>query len=180
MAAAKRVYTIGHSNRPLNEFIDLLKRYNIRVVVDVRRFPKSARYPYYNREVLEETLENEGISYVWLGELLGGYRSGGYEEYMKTEGYREGIRKLVEIIERSNKHVAIMCSERLWFRCHRRFIANTLVELGYDVIHIIDKDKVYVHKRQKRINQIRQASQGDDEPSGNLDITNAEEPPYPN
>ncbi len=151
MAATKRVYTLGHSNRSLNDFIDLLNKYRIRVIVDIRRFPKSTRYPYYNRENLKEILEEKGITYIWLGELLGGYRSGGYKEYMKTKGYREGIRRLIEVIEANKDFVAIMCSERLWFKCHRRFIADTLVELGYEVIHIIDKDKAHTHRKQKLI-----------------------------
>ncbi len=141
MATTKRVYTIGHSNRSLKEFLDLLDKYHIRVIIDVRRFPKSTRFPYYDKENLERILKDKGITYIWLGELLGGYRSGGYEKYMETKEYREGIRRLVEIIEETKDFVAIMCSERLWFKCHRRFIADTLVKLGYNVIHIIDRNK---------------------------------------
>lgn len=149
MAATKRIYTIGHSNRPLNEFLDLLDRYRIRIVIDVRRFPKSSKFPYYNKENIEKILKKRGITYVWLGKLLGGYRSSGYEGYMKTKEYQEGIERLVEIVKSTKDSIAIMCSERLWFKCHRRFIAGTLVELGYDVIHIIEKNKIYSHKKQK-------------------------------
>ena len=85
------VYTVGHSNRTLGEFISLLKQYRIAVIVDVRRFPTSRRVPWFKRELLMELLPVHGIGYIWLGELLGGFRPGGYEEYMKTEEYWHGI-----------------------------------------------------------------------------------------
>ncbi len=152
MAPTKRVYTLGHSNRPLQEFLEILKEYNIRRLVDVRRFPKSSKYPYFNRENLAQTLRSIGVDYIWFGDLLGGFRSGGYEEYMKTREYLKGIRRLIEIIEETRDgFVAIMCSERLWFKCHRRFIADTLTEMGYNVVHIVERNKVYQHKRQKLI-----------------------------
>lgn len=142
----KRVFTIGHSNRNIDEFIEILLKYNIKTLVDVRRFPKSRRCPHFNKEVLGQILKSKGIKYIWMGESLGGYRNGGYERYMKTRKYLEGINKLIEIINNSHGFTAIMCSERLWFKCHRRFIANTLTEKGYEVIHIIDRDKIQIHK----------------------------------
>ena len=145
----KKVFTIGHSNRNMNEFIEILLKYKIKALVDVRRFPKSTRYPHFNKEVLEQALQKIGIKYIWMGENLGGYRNGGYEEYMKTEKYLGGINELIEIIGNSPGPIAIMCSERLWFKCHRKFIADTLVEKGYEVIHIIDKDKIQIHKPRK-------------------------------
>lgn len=145
----KKVFTIGHSNRNMNEFIEILLKYKIKALVDVRRFPKSTRYPHFNKEVLKQALQKIGVKYIWMGENLGGYRNGGYEEYMKTEKYLEGINKLIEIIGNSPSPIAVMCSERLWFKCHRKFIADTLVEKGYEVIHIIDKDKVQIHKPRK-------------------------------
>jgi len=144
---SKIVYTIGHSNRSIEEFVNILKRYNIKLVIDVRRFPTSRKYPWFNRDFLEKYLKNLDIGYVWLGEYLGGFREGGYENYMKTEQYRYGISLLVRYIENlDHGFCTIMCSERLWFRCHRRYISNTLVEFGYDVIHIIDIDKVQKHR----------------------------------
>jgi len=145
----KKVFTIGHSNRNMNEFIEILLKYKIKTLVDVRRFPKSTRYPHFNKEVLEQALQKIGIKYIWMGENLGGYCNDGYEEYMKTEKYLGGVNKLIEIIGNSPGPIAIMCSERLWFKCHRKFIADTLVEKGYEVIHIIDKDKIQIHKPRK-------------------------------
>ncbi len=149
MANAKRIYTIGHSNRTISELLLILRNHGIKVLVDVRRFPKSTRNPQFNRENLESQLRKQGIEYYWLGEELGGYRKGGYQRYMKTEGYLKGIEKLLEIVESSNGNIVLMCSEKLWFKCHRRFIADTLVDLGYKVIHIIDLDKVQEHRRTK-------------------------------
>ncbi len=143
------VYTVGHSNRELGEFLRLLRDYSIKVVVDVRRFPTSRRFPHFNREALAETLAREGISYVWLGDLLGGFRKGGYERYMETADFEKGLARLLEVLRRE-KGVAIMCRERLWFKCHRRFIADRLVEMGYVVIHIIDPGRTYRHKGRAR------------------------------
>ena len=131
-------------------FISLLKYYDIKMLVDVRRFPKSTKYPYFNRDRLQHKLDKLGIGYLWLGVLLGGFRKGGYEEYMKTEDYTEGINRLLSAIQNTNCNVAIMCSEKLWFKCHRRFISDTLVSRGIEVIHIIDKGKTYKH-RLKRV-----------------------------
>lgn len=149
------IYTIGHSNRSLDSFIKLLKRYKVKVVVDVRRFPSSSKYPHFNKEVLQTILPKNGIDYIWLGKLLGGYRKGGYEKYMETEEYAKGINQLLEVVSRYNSgEVAIMCCEKLWFKCHRRFISNTLVSLGYRVLHIIDDHTVYKHKLRKKVKEV--------------------------
>ena len=137
---------MGHSNRSLSIFIDLLNTYGIKAVIDVRRFPSSRKYPWFTRENLSKALEKVGIRYIWLGDLLGGYRKGGYREYMKTIEYKKGIEKLIKYIYEVGGYTAILCSEKLWFRCHRRFISDTLVEKGFEVIHIIDFNKVYRHK----------------------------------
>jgi len=145
----KVVYTIGHSNRTLEEFLSLLAKYSIKTLVDVRRFPSSRKYPHFNKGSLAEELKKLGIKYVWLGELLGGFRKGGYEKYMETEDYRRGIERLVRLMEEASP-IAVMCKERLWFKCHRRFIADTLVRLGYTVVHIIDEKREYRHKSRRQ------------------------------
>ncbi|ABM79999.1 hypothetical protein Hbut_0124 [Hyperthermus butylicus DSM 5456] len=128
----------------------MLKLYRVKVVVDVRRFPTSRRVPWFRREVLMELLPVHGIGYIWLGEVLGGFRPRGYEEYMKSEGYRRGIEMLVKVVESARGPVAVMCRERLWFRCHRRFIADTLTSMGYKVMHIIDANRATPHYRRRR------------------------------
>ncbi|MEM0365647.1 MAG: DUF488 family protein [Acidilobaceae archaeon] len=141
----KIVYTIGHSNRSVYDFIELLRAYNIRILVDVRRFPTSRVVPWVRRESLEEILRRENIEYYWLGEYLGGFRSSGYIKYKETQEYKTGLQKLLEIIEEKDS-IALMCREKLWFKCHRRFISDDIADRGYKVIHIIEKNKTYEHR----------------------------------
>jgi len=141
----KVIHTIGHSTRSLGEFIAILKGLGVEAVADVRRFPRSRHNPQFNEESLGAALAAEGIEYHWLGGDLGGYRSGGYEVYTKSEGFREGLRKLEGLARR--RKTAVMCAEKLWFRCHRRFIADELVRRGWEVWHFIEPDrKPYRHK----------------------------------
>ena len=127
------IYTIGHSNRSLRELLKILKYYKIDVVVDVRRFPKSKNEAFI-RENLERELPRHGITYIYLGDLLGGFRRGGYEKYMETDEYLQGITRLLELAEMHT--VVIMCVERNVKACHRRHISRTLKEAGVEVIHI--------------------------------------------
>jgi uncharacterized protein (DUF488 family) len=141
------VYTIGHGDRRLGELVGILRRYGVAVVVDVRRWPVSRRWPWFSRLVLAEALPSRGLGYVWLGSLLGGYRRGGYEAYTCTRSYREGIERLEEVIRAARGPVAVMCAERQWRRCHRRYIADTLAEKGYRVVHIVDLGVTEKHPR---------------------------------
>jgi len=142
---SRKVYTIGHSNRSLESFLFILKMLKVDLLVDVRRFPTSSKYPHFKRQVLEEAVEKEGIKYVWLGEELGGFRDISYEEYVKTEDFERALSNLIAVISQAN-NPAIMCSEMLWFRCHRRFISDALVQKGWEVVHVVNGDKRYRHK----------------------------------
>ena len=128
------IWTIGYSGRTKKAFLELLKDYGIEILVDVRHFPTS-KNPDFRREALEEWLPENGIRYVWLGDLLGGYRRGGYERYMGTPAFREGIEKLLQIAREGR--TCIMCMERDPRYCHRRFIAAYLEAMGVRVIHIL-------------------------------------------
>lgn len=134
------IFTIGHSNRSLEEFLKPLKDHQIEIIVDVRRFPTS-KFEHFKKEGLEENLNINGIEYLHLPQL-GGFR-GGYLKYTESQGFKEGLKKLMDLA--TQKQVAIMCSERLWFRCHRRFIADELTRKGMKVIHLINGRK-YEHK----------------------------------
>jgi uncharacterized protein (DUF488 family) len=112
--------------------------------VDVRRFPSSKKYPYFNKENLEVVLPTAEIKYSWQGEDLGGFRKGGYPKYMKTDTFKDGINKLLKVAKTGN--VALMCAEIVWFRCHRSRISEQLTLEGYEVIHIIDDQMTYTHK----------------------------------
>ncbi len=141
-----KIYTIGTSNRSIEEFIDLLKNYKIESVVDVRRFPTS-KFSHFKKENLEKYLADKGIKYIYLGDLLGGYRKESYEKYMESDEFKRGLHILEKIAEKGN--AVIMCCEKFPWRCHRRFIVKKLALLGMEVIHIIEKDKTWETSNQK-------------------------------
>lgn len=141
---AKFVYSIGSSNRAFGEFLAILRAYEIQVVADVRRFPVSPRFEHFSRENLEKSLKEVGLRYCYLGEALGGYRKGGYEAYTTTGAFAEGIDELEKIAEEGR--TAFMCAERLPWRCHRRFIGFELTRRGWEVVHIIDENRVWTPK----------------------------------
>jgi len=130
------VYTLGTSNRTLEEFIALLRHLGVEVVVDVRRFPTS-RFEHFKKEELARSLPEAGIDYDHLGGELGGYRRGGYQAFLASEEFQQGLGKLEEIAK--ERKTAIVCAERLPWRCHRRFIGGELERRGWQVIHIIDE-----------------------------------------
>ena len=148
------IYTIGHSTRTLEELVAALKVHGIRTLVDIRSFPMSRRLPYFNSESLEIVLPSHGISYVWMKELGGrrkkirddspniGLRNDSfrnYADYMLTDGFARGIERLLEEAG-ANSNVAIMCAERVYFRCHRMLVGDYLTAHGHKVLHI-DDDK---------------------------------------
>jgi uncharacterized protein (DUF488 family) len=138
-----QIYTIGHSTRSLDELVEVLRRYNVLALVDVRHFPRSSRNPQFNKNNLEIELPEGSLEYYWIEEL-GGFREGGYEKYMESEDFNEGLKKLMKIAKQNS--TAIMCAELLWFRCHRGSIASLLTKTGWEVIHIFDKKRTQIHK----------------------------------
>jgi uncharacterized protein (DUF488 family) len=146
-----KIYTIGHSTRTLEDFIDILKHFGIELVVDVRKFPSSKKFPHFDKENLETELLKIGIRYLHYPEL-GGFRKGGYEAFTQTEEFNNAINKFLEIVD--GKITVILCAEVLFWRCHRKYIANKLSELGHQIIHIFTKDKTQEHKlRTKEIDE---------------------------
>ncbi len=155
------IYSIGHSTRPAEEFLAVLRGAGVGRLADVRRFPASRRHPQYNRAALERRLSDAGISYTWLGESLGGRRrrldgpepsrnSGwqvaafrAYADFMATPEFRSGLDAL-EHLARSSP-TAFMCAERLWWTCHRRLIADYLTVHGWSVIHLFDRGEQRPH-----------------------------------
>ena len=138
-----KFYTIGHSTKTFEEFLDLIKFFGIEIVIDVRRFPSSKKFPWFNKESLEMLLKKNGIGYIHLEEL-GGYREQGYLAYTKTNEFKKGIQKLEKICKK--KKCVIMCSEWKWWKCHRRYIANELAKRGHKVFHILTKERIEEHK----------------------------------
>jgi len=134
-----RVFTVGHGTRPLDELVALLAEHGVTQLVDVRHFPRSRRNPQFNLDALTAELPRQGITLVWLGEDLGGLRPGGYQAWMATAVFQRGLAQLEELCQR--QVTAVMCSETLWVRCHRRFIARHLVAHGYRVTHLLQVGK---------------------------------------
>jgi len=143
------IWTIGHSNRELVELLDLLELSRIEVVADVRRFPASRRQPRFGGDALEGALATRGIGYHWIPRL-GGRRSPrpdsvntgwrhpafrGYADYMATPEFAHGVQELTTTA--SDRRTVMMCSEAVWWRCHRRLISDLLVTRGWDVWHIL-------------------------------------------
>jgi uncharacterized protein (DUF488 family) len=139
-----RFFTVGHSNRSLEEFRELLKKYGIDLLIDVRSVPFSSRHPHFSKPVLSKALEGEGIDYLHLPEL-GGFRKEGYTEYMKTDAFRKAVDKLITLS--MGRKSVLMCAEKDWNRCHRRFIARELVSRGHEVLHLLTFGKFQTHPR---------------------------------
>ena len=137
------LWTIGHSNRPIEVFISLLKEHEIKTLVDIRRFPTS-KIEHFKKEEMEKWLPEYRIEYVFLGNELGGYRRGGYQAYMKTEQFKEGIEKLIEISKQGR--TCIMCMEPNPKYCHRRFVSTYLEGQDAEVVHILKKGQVSLLK----------------------------------
>jgi uncharacterized protein (DUF488 family) len=135
-----RIYTLGTGLRSEENVVGILKHFEIEVFLDVRSYPKS-RVRIFNRADLEEILQRIGIHYHFLGKELGGFRKKGYEKYALTESFSRGVDN-VERIARKNSSV-IVCAETLPWKCHRRFIALELQSRGWEMLHIIEKDKFW-------------------------------------
>lgn len=138
-----RVYTLGTANRTKEEFLKILNKYRIKAIFDVRRFPTS-HFEHFKRENLIKLCEENKITYTYLGNELGGFRSGGYLKWTETQIFKKGM----EIIYKTASFlpVVIICREKYPFYCHRKYIADDLIKRNVEVIHIIDEEKIIFHK----------------------------------
>jgi uncharacterized protein (DUF488 family) len=145
-------FTIGHSTRPLTGFVDLLGEAEVALVVDVRTVPRSRTNPQYNRDTLPASLSTFSIGYEHIA-ALGGLRGKkrdvppdlnafwqnqsfhNYADYAMSDDFRSGLMRLRDLGHADR--CAIMCSEAVWWRCHRRIIADYLMSAGEDVFHIL-------------------------------------------
>jgi uncharacterized protein (DUF488 family) len=133
------IWDIGHSTRTEKEFIALLREKRIEAVADVRRFPSSKKFPHFGKEHLAKVLRKISIDYLWLGEKLGGFRKGGYENWVKTDEFAMGISQLED--KAHEKRTVFMCAEADFARCHRKFIIQSLELKGWTVHHISSLSK---------------------------------------
>ena len=144
------LFTIGHSTRELNEFLELLRAHRIERIVDVRRYPGSRRHPHFGSESLRLSLAEHAIAYRHAPELGGRRRSDvaslntfwrsdsfrAYADYMDTPAFRGALARVLE--EAELERTAVMCAEAVPWRCHRNLISDAVVALGTPVEHIID------------------------------------------
>jgi uncharacterized protein (DUF488 family) len=155
------LFTVGHSTRPLEDFLALLQAHGIARVVDVRRFPGSRRHPHFGRERLEAALAARGIDYVHEEEL-GGRRGGGagegsaspnrawrnaqfraYADHMALPSFQAALARVLAGARAVRS--ALMCAEAVPWRCHRQLIADAAVARGWRVLHVMDADEARPH-----------------------------------
>jgi uncharacterized protein (DUF488 family) len=151
------IWTIGHSTHTFDEFASILLKFKIELLADIRNFPGSKRYPHFNKEFLENSLPEQSIEYIHL-QKLGGRRKPrpdsinnawkhdafkGYADHMETDDFQEEVNQLEQLAK--EKRTAFMCSESLWWRCHRSLVADYFKSKGWKVIHIMSNGKEAEH-----------------------------------
>jgi uncharacterized protein (DUF488 family) len=177
------VCTVGHGDRPLDEFVALLRQAGVTLLVDVRRFPGSRRHPHFARASLEQVLPAAGIAYRFEGERLGGRRREqpdsphtalrsasfrAYADHMHSAAFRAALADLLTAA--ASDRPAVMCAERLPWRCHRWFIADALLVAGARVVHLLGPGSERAHT----LSPFARVAEGeliyDREPSGQLEL----------
>ena len=153
----KTIWTIGHSAHPFEEMIALLHSFRIELVIDIRSYPGSRKFPQYNKDTLQVSLPANNIQYIHLASL-GGRRKArpdskntswrhlafrGYADYMETDDFKVGIKELEKIAVK--QRTAYMCSEAVWWRCHRSMVSDYLKAGGWKVMHIMAIGKAEEH-----------------------------------
>lgn len=153
-----RIFTIGHSDRTLEEFLKIMELSSVRLVADVRSNPASARFPHFERTALSGELEKRGLVYRWFRDLGGrqsasrhedehtalneiGFRR--YAAHMNTSKFRESAADLFGLA--ASTITAVMCAERDFHQCHRQFLSDKLMQMGARVVHIVDAETAVVH-----------------------------------
>ena len=146
----RTVHTVGHSTRTIDALIELQRAHAIELLVDVRRWPASRRYPHFNLALLAASLKASDIEYLWRGDL-GGFRKPAsdsrntgwrvaafraYADFMLTDEFDQ-IMKEMETIADENR-IALMCAEAVPWRCHRQLLADAFLVRGWTVQHIMD------------------------------------------
>ena len=157
MSYKKIIWTIGHSTRAFDDFLSLLVEYRIQHLIDIRRFPGSKRFPQYNKEALASELLSHHINYTHM-EALGGRRNTkpgsvntawrvkgfrGYADYMETDTFKTAVTELERLAGLSR--CAFMCTEAVWWSCHRALLSDYLKINGWEVLHIMSKEKAQEH-----------------------------------
>jgi uncharacterized protein (DUF488 family) len=153
MMTEQMLYTIGHSNRTIDKFIELLKENRVDAIADVRSSPFSGMNPQYNREVLKQTLSSNGIAYVFLGKELGARRDedscyvdgvARYEKIAVTEAFRAGLDRIRLGVK--SRRIAMMCAEKDPLTCHRTILICRYLKGHVSIAHIIEPGGLERHE----------------------------------
>ncbi len=154
----KRVFTIGHSTRTFDELVQILRSFEIGVLVDIRTVPRSRHNPQFNIDALRRSMRSRRIRYVHLPELGGLRRASkdshntawrnasfrGYADYMASPEFELGLEKLQVLAAEAT--IALMCAEAVPWRCHRSLVADALIARGASVEHITDVARARPHR----------------------------------
>lgn len=153
------LFTVGHGTRSTAQLAAVVRAAGVERVVDVRRHPGSRRHPHLAGDALARDLPPLGVSYEWWGEELGGRRHGAlpsrhvawrnsafraYADHMDTDGFRRALDQLLTGLVAAPS-TAVMCAETLWWRCHRRLLADAAVLAGTPVVHLLDEGSTATH-----------------------------------
>jgi uncharacterized protein (DUF488 family) len=161
-----RVFTVGHGTRPIEELLTVLGDAGVRTLVDVRRYPSSRRHPQFNEAPLAASLEGAGIAYRHAVEL-GGRRSAepGEERFscIRVAAFRSYAARMASpewqdalATALGEREPCFMCAETLWWRCHRRLIAELLQARGHEVVHLLKPGHSEPHRTWEPISETRQ------------------------
>lgn len=143
----KTVYSLGHSNIDSNQFINILKDLEVKYLMDVRSNPNSCYIKDYDKDKFEKILARNKIRYTYCGYKVGGRQKIDFKKYVNTHEYNSAIKSITRIIDRGKS--AIMCSEKDYKNCHRKYVSQTLLNNGYTVIQIkVDKNMNLSKKEQ--------------------------------
>ena len=177
------LWTIGHSTLDIDVFCALVDSFGIKQLVDVRSLPGSRKFPQFNKESLSVSLAEAGIHYLHLPGLGGRRKANknsrntvwrntsfrGYADYMETDEFKESAAELMDLAKR--RPTCIMCSEAVWWRCHRSMIADYFKSKGWTVLHILSSTQVQEHPYTapaKIIDELLVYGDGPETPAGNL------------
>jgi uncharacterized protein (DUF488 family) len=154
----RKIYTVGHSTHLIERFLELLNEHRIATLADIRSFPSSRRWPQFNQEPFADALGRAGVKYRWL-KILGGRRHSSrpdsphvawtveafrsYADYADTEEFEAGIAELSDIAAATS--TTVMCSEGLWWRCHRRIVSDHMALRKWEVKHILPNGRLADH-----------------------------------
>ena len=161
MGVVTVLYTVGHGARSLDEFVAVVRDGGVGRIVDVRRYPGSRRHPHFGRDAMAAELPLRGVHYEWRGDVLGGRRQPaeptrhpewrdpgfrGYADYMDTPEFAVALEALLAAADAGGEPpLAVMCAETLWWRCHRRLIAEAAVAAGAEVVHLLGVGQQQAH-----------------------------------